>query len=129
VSFSESGDWTPERIAKRSESFWKELNNNVGIGAFDMLTFLLPLLGGVLMFVDWKGTNNIIKNEYIKPIKMSLLALSGVFILRYLLKIGISVPGIVSFGPGLGLWLILLASIFIFFEDKIMEMVKSNMKK
>ncbi len=128
VSFSNSGDWKPERVAKMAERTWKGFNE-VGIGALDMLSFLLPLLAGVLMFVAWKGTNGTIKNEYIKPIKISLLAIAGFLTLRYLLKIGITVPGAISFGPGIGLWLILLASIFIFFEDKIMAAVNANMKK
>ncbi len=129
VSLSYAKDMKPAEIKNAQENFWLGMNKQVGIGAIDMLSIFLPLLAGVLMFVAWKGTNGTIKNEYIKPIKISLLAIAGFLTLRYLLKIGITVPGSVSFGPGIGLWLILLASIFIFFEDKIMAAVNANMKK
>jgi hypothetical protein len=120
VSYSESAD----DISKFAESQWKGLGV-AGIGFLDVLSILLPILAGILMFVAWKGTNDVIKESFIKPIKIALVALSSFLLLRYLLKLGLTIQGD-SFGPGLGLWLTVLASLFILFEDKVMEMINSK---
>jgi hypothetical protein len=123
ISYTKS-DLKADQLKSIAEGQWKVMST-AGIGFLDVLSMLLPILAGILMFVAWKGTNDVIKDSYIKPIKIALVALSSFLVVRYLMKLGLDIT-IDSFGPGLGLWLTVLASLFILFEDKVMEMINSK---
>jgi hypothetical protein len=128
ASFSESrAGLSAEQSARRAEGFWKGAEA-AGIGIIDNLSILMVVFAGAIMFAAWKGNNGILNEQNIRIAKISLLVLSAFFVVRYAIGLGITGGGdVVSVGTGL--WLTLLASIFIFFEDKIMAAVNANMKK
>ena len=127
ASFSGDDSVSPERAAKKAEYFWKQAET-AGFGIIDNLSILMFVLAGALMFAAWKGNNGILNEQNIRIAKISLLVLSVFFVVRYGIGLGITGGG-EAVSIGTGLWFTLLASIFIFFEDKIMAAVNANMKK
>lgn len=117
--------------AKAVEQFWAFTDkSDSGIGAPEKISVILILISVFLLYIEWKGTNDetIFKSSYVKPAKIALLSVCLFYLLRYLAGLGIDGKFSEYVSPGFGLWICVLAAIFIQFEEKIMSQFKSAPK-
>ena len=123
-SGSLSGDDVKDMESDQKKEFIKRFweSEDTGFGVVDKLSSLLLLLSAFLIYTGWKGTNDntIFKAAYVKPIQISILVICAIFFARYMFGLGLDENVAEKVSPGGGLWVSLLASIFILFEDKIM---------
>mgnify|MGYP006116457823 CR=1 FL=1 len=99
-----------------------------GIGIIDKVSVLLFIASGLLMFGAFKESKNeafFLDADKIKYIKYGMIGICVLLVVRY--AGGIGILGEPS--AGIGLWISLLASIFLGFEHQIMEKVNSSMNK
>lgn len=98
----------------------------------DILLWLIPLAAGFLIFAMAKPEHNLASANNVKIVKIVLLSASAFFWVRYMFLIGGSqeagpIKVDVNNSAGVGMWLTLIAAIFVQFEEQIMAMV--NKKK
>ncbi|MDA9299225.1 hypothetical protein N9P79_02550 [Crocinitomicaceae bacterium] len=117
----ERDNWS-ERKAKILE---KVYDSDDSFGVLDKLSVLLILGAGLIIFGAYKaskGESFFLDGDKLKYLKYGLVAIAAFLFLRYNFEIGINLNEQAKIG--IGLWLCLLASIFLVFEPMIMEKLK-----
>jgi len=81
------------------------------------LLLLIPIAAGNLIYASWKGTD-----QFVQISKIVMLATSAFFVARYGFLMEYSKLSFV----GIGLWITLLASVFVMFEKQVMDMINKQ---
>lgn len=96
----------------------------------DILLWLIPLLNVYMIWAAFNPTNPVAKAGNMNIAKIAFLIVAGFFWVRYMFLIGESAYGYgVKSSAGIGMWITLLAAVFIMFEGPIMKQVNQMSQK
>ncbi len=104
--------------------FPKWFESEQRLGFIDKVSFLIFVFSSLLIFAmykDFKGESHFLSEQNIKYLKYGLLSISSFLFCRYIFEIGVDFKS--SGSVGMGLWLTLISSIFILFDEAINEKI------
>jgi hypothetical protein len=97
------------------------------IGGIDYLLWLIPALNVFLIWASFNPNNPIAKPGNLGIARIAFLVVAAFFWVRYMFLI--DGGGIVKVSAGIGLWITLLAAVFLQFEGPIMKKVNEMANK